>query len=122
MGWYINPKDMSKEEWLQKHMFFAQHHPPKNHYDAEDDLVVVCLVNNPGFSAAAICVSQHVLESFQVDPDDMRPKLWMHVKREDLIPFLYGKQIEGAPTYATSTAEADQTPVSDSKGDSEGLA
>lgn len=93
MGWYINPKDMTKEEWLKKHRVFAQMHAPSTHYEADGDLVCICHVDNGGFTAAGICVGSRELQDFA--RDDGRSKLWFHVPYKEVEPFLFGKEIEG---------------------------
>lgn len=81
MGYYINPPDMTKEAWLMQHALAAQRFPPKRNTDF-DAAVVVCLVQNPDFTAAGICYSQAELERF-AQPDS-RPKSWFLVPVTDL--------------------------------------
>ncbi|MBL1322153.1 MAG: hypothetical protein COA63_014010 [Methylophaga sp.] len=71
MGYYINPKDMSKEAWLNIHGIPMMYAPvlftDEIHY-------AVCLVDNGMFTAAAVAYSQDELETFR--HDDGRPKTW----------------------------------------------
>jgi len=82
MGFYINPVDMSKESWLDKHgnrllsvceaakLFGTEYLP-------------VCLVDNGIFTAAAIGYSEAELDAFN-HPQDTRPKTFYAVHRNDL--------------------------------------
>lgn len=92
MGLYINPKNMSKEDWLRQHgqVILDEKRgislPPPSHI--EGDNVAVCLVDNGGFTAAGVAYSADELASF-AHPDDRRPKVWLWVpisEIEKLIP------------------------------------
>jgi hypothetical protein len=82
MGMYINPPDMSKEEWLVRHCAathsFQAFPPPST-----TTHLPVCWVNNGAFTAAAVGYSPKEVEVFS-NPDDPRPKLWFSVPRADL--------------------------------------
>lgn len=84
MGAYINPPDMSKEEWLVKNATRLDT-VPKNakEFEAEGKMFV-CLVNNFHFTAAGIMFDQRELETFS-DPADRRPKRWYLASKEDLL-------------------------------------
>lgn len=76
MGFYIDPKQGTKEDWLRKHgRRIAQ---PTAWPAASEDLPV-CLVLNPGFTAAAIAYNERELE--RLLPEDGRPKLWFSAPR-----------------------------------------
>jgi hypothetical protein len=75
MGIYINPRDMSKEQWLMEHARSLE--SPPQHYLSGDD-IAVCLVVNTGFTAAAVAFSQKELEVFRDTPNDRRPKFWFY--------------------------------------------
>ena len=83
MGYYINHKDMSKEEFLVRKGTLLDE-PPIVH--EADDRTAVCLVDNGGFTAAGICFSANELVEFN-NPTDYRPKQWYMVKNSDLAPF-----------------------------------
>ena len=83
MGYYINPKDMSKEEFLVRKGTILDQAP--NVHEA-DGRTAVCLVNNGLFTAAGICFSANKLKEF-TDTQDHRPKNWYMVKSSDLAPF-----------------------------------
>jgi hypothetical protein len=83
MGYYIDPTNCSKEEWLNKHGVPAD----GNIYPNADSLAV-CLVDNVMFTAAGICFSKSETEAF-AHPDGRRKK-WYRVSREDLKPFYKG--------------------------------
>ncbi len=82
MGFYIKPKDMSKEAFLDKH---AMRIDRKLFLEFRDflthDKLPVCLVQNPQFSAAAIAYSTHEAEAF-ADPSDYRPKEYFLVSKK----------------------------------------
>ena len=101
MGLYINPTDMTKEEWLNKHKYaspmeyFPRFGEIFGHYGPNNDTVLVCLVDNGYFTAAGICYNDRELQDFA--RDDGRRKVWYAIKRSDLKPFLHGQHVEGAP-------------------------
>lgn len=78
MGCYINPPDMSKEEWLVRNgkPFLG---PAK----ITQDTVPVCLVDNGIFTAAGVGFSEEEVEEFN-NSSDRRPKTWYTVRREDV--------------------------------------
>jgi hypothetical protein len=67
VGLYVNPPNMTKEDWLiinGKHI-----KQPSVHYD--DGKLAVCLMNNGAFTAAGVCISDDELKVF-TDPSDKR--------------------------------------------------
>lgn len=93
MGFYINPTDMSKEQWLHKNQKSVSVHPPTKNYLEHDDTVCVVLVDNFAFSALAIAYNMRELEDFS--RDDGRMKVWAQVPRAVVEPYLHGQKIEG---------------------------
>ena len=83
MGYYINPKDMSKEEFLIRKGHILDGAPTVHEADGR---TAVCLVNNGPFTAAAIVFSPNELKEF-TNPQDRRPKLWYMVKNSDLAKY-----------------------------------
>lgn len=90
MGIYINPKDCSKEEFLEAKGVRMTVAPSVHRIG---DRVAVCLVDNGWMTAAAICYSKRELELF-ARPDG-REKYWYivpidqlqdFVRREDIAP------------------------------------
>src|SRR5688572_24932835 len=89
MGIYINPPDMSKEEWLSKHGIKV----PTAHLteatfgswkDPQDrPCLPVCLVDNGIFTAAGIAFSPNDLDAF-LHPDG-RPRKWYLAAIDDLV-------------------------------------
>jgi hypothetical protein len=83
MGYYINPRDCTKEEWLAKYgtryTSSVKAHTTK---DGNAD-VLVCLVDNGPFTAAGIAYSDDERDAFAAP--DGRPKLWYLVNRELLV-------------------------------------
>lgn len=88
MGRYINPKGMSKEQWLTENgeQFDESHFVSLKTIDAalydNAHTVPVCLVDNGWMTAAGIAVDQRELEIFLLP--DGRPKTWYLVPRDKL--------------------------------------
>jgi hypothetical protein len=78
MGCYVNPKDMTKEQWL---------HLNGDKYDypdwETDDTRWVCLVDNGPFTAAGVCFDEVELRNFN-RTDDNRYKEWYLVEIDKL--------------------------------------
>ncbi len=83
MGYYIDPSDCSKEEFLVRHGERLSDAPCT--WDFSSDVLPVCLVDNYEFTAAGIAYSERELEAF-VHPDG-RSKKWYSVSRESLKPY-----------------------------------
>lgn len=81
MGYYINPPAMTKTDFLEKHGT-RTNDPGSFDFDSKE-LSLVCLVQNPAFSAAAICYSLAEYQAFSL-PSDLRPKIWFIVPRSAL--------------------------------------
>lgn len=89
MGFYINPPDVTKEEFLTEHGKHITKDQAAKHDCSSDSLVVVLLDNNGAFSAAGIAYEPGELEYFVSDrPNDKRHKKWYLVKKEVLKPYL----------------------------------
>lgn len=80
MGLYVNPVGMTKEKWLADNHTKVQIKPPE-WKDIPKDEMVVCLVDNGPFTAAAICYKERELNDF-ADYNDTRKKKWWFVKTE----------------------------------------
>lgn len=78
VGVYVNPKDMTKEQWLELNATAVIAAPQSLDDLAEGDLPV-CLVDNGWMTAAAIAYSEAELAYFTRDPDDPRPMRWYSV-------------------------------------------
>jgi hypothetical protein len=78
MGWYINPRSSTKEDWLAEHGT-----PTRGPTEITETHLPVCLVNNGYFTAAVICPDERELIEF--GRDDNRPKVWFSVPRQTLI-------------------------------------
>lgn len=80
MGCYANPP-IDKAAWLEQNG--VEHtEVPTSTKQAGEDTLVVCLVDNGPFTAAAIAYNEHELDLF-VRPDH-RPKRWFSVEVEKL--------------------------------------
>lgn len=90
MGYYINPRDMSKEDFLYQngHVIHTHHINDVLSGKLFDGLCLpVCLVNNGAFTAAAIAYDKAEATAFQ-GKEDVRPKTWFAVPKEQLRPYL----------------------------------
>lgn len=87
MGIYINPSNMSKEQWLAAHFKVKSETAPAAHYNKALDTVTVCLVDNGMFTAAAVAFEPRELEAF-THPSDYRPKVWFQVPVADVAEVL----------------------------------
>lgn len=82
MGFYINPPDISKEEWLQERGRVVM-----NTFTWEDVLpntLPVVLIDNGAFTAAGIAYSEKEFKLF-TDPMDNRAKVIFLVSILDLL-------------------------------------
>ena len=79
MGIYINPPKTTKEEFLHSNGVMSLN--PRR--DIPEDCIQVCLVDNGGFTAAAVIYDQAELDDFDRF-DDSRPKVWFVVERQRL--------------------------------------
>ena len=90
MGAYVNPEDMSKEDWLNKNAAEFQAAIPWK--DVVMGYMPIVLVQNQGFTAAAIAFSPEEYSVF-TNPDDLRPKRYFYAaikKLESVSPELAG--------------------------------
>jgi hypothetical protein len=79
MGFYVNPPYMSKEIWLEAYPVVD---PQATGFIYGDELLV-CLVDNGHFTAAAVAINKTEYECF-MRPDG-RSKTWYRVPKQDLI-------------------------------------
>lgn len=75
MGYYINPPDQTKEQWLQANGIQQDSVPS---LDPTGVNVPVCLMDNGPFTAAVVAYDQSEIDAFS-DPSDDRPKVWFLV-------------------------------------------
>jgi hypothetical protein len=83
MGCYINPKGMSKEEWLRNNAKRCNIIEAKASFTTKGSLPVV-LIDNGLSTAAGICYNEREFEAF-TDPDDDRPKKYYVANIVDLV-------------------------------------
>lgn len=81
MGFYIDPKNGTKEDWLFEHALLLAG-PPDWATVRQQSRLPVCLVNNGMFTAAGVCFSPDEQDEFA--RPDRRPKLWFSVPIKDL--------------------------------------
>lgn len=92
MGYYINPEEGTKEEWLEKYGEKLEK-APEEYWDKKKNTIAVILVKNPGFTAAAIAYKQEELVYFRDTTPaegDYRPRIWFMVPVDLLKPFMKG--------------------------------
>lgn len=79
MGFYINPQNSTKENWLKDNGTKLDHLPP-THIDGKGN-IAVCLVDNGWMTAAGIAYSQDELDAFSGKHDSraMRKREWYYV-------------------------------------------
>jgi hypothetical protein len=91
MGYYINPPDVMKEEFLKRKGLPLTRLAAKNftHKQALQwgGCIVVLVINGP-FTAAGIAFSQGELEAFRDNVNDTRPKSFYLVQLGDLVDYL----------------------------------
>jgi len=84
MGYYVNPEEVTKEEWLVKNatplteMLLVDWQAVR-----DENMLPVVLINNGAFTAAGIAFSKSELEAF-TSPDDYRPKKYYKASTEKL--------------------------------------
>lgn len=84
MGFYIDPGNMTKEQWLEKNGTRTPYQDVPRH-DFKSSTLPVCLMFGPQFSAAGIAFSRE--EAFRFLREDARPKQWFLVLKSDLKPW-----------------------------------
>lgn len=84
MGYYINPTNMRKEQWLVENNGCIYASPPPVFRDGE--LLAVCLVNNGAFNAAGVAYNQREFDTFAAE--DGREKVWFMVNIDKLCEVL----------------------------------
>lgn len=85
MGYYINPKNQSKEDFLLNVGMIVPPHVVRDYkYPLQKGgSVPVVLVGNDGFTAAGVLVDINEVERF-MDREDDRPKLYFLVPIDEL--------------------------------------
>lgn len=83
MGYYINPRNESKENFLERE---GERITSKIEWeDMSKFKLPVCLVDNGYFTAAAIGYSKEEWEVFSKNPNDLRPKSFWIVPIDKLL-------------------------------------
>lgn len=81
MGYYIQVPDNLNKAMQLVNIHNAEIIPcPESFSDVPDNLGLVCVVENPGFDAAAYCYSQSEFAEFT--REDGRIKLWLVMNKE----------------------------------------
>ena len=87
MGYYINPKTGTKEQWLAENAKPISHSEAKN-FDFTKGHLPVVLVDNGAFTAAGIAYDHAERDEF-MRPDG-RPTKWFTVERNKLKEWYHG--------------------------------
>ena len=77
MGYYIQvPENLGKAKQLQD-IYQAEiiHNPPGSFTEVPLGKALICVVENPGFDAAAFCYSREEFQEFLIP--DGRPRTWV---------------------------------------------
>ena len=82
MGYYINPPDRSKEDWLKENAKQLPVAAIDSIESVGEGNLPVCLIDNGPFTAAAIAYSNKELEYF--NQPDSRRKIWFSAPIEGL--------------------------------------
>lgn len=77
MGFYVNTPNQDKAVWLKANAVKQFTTTPRYEATGPGELLV-CLVNNGPFTAAAVIVNKHEYDAF-TQPTDGRPKQWYTV-------------------------------------------
>lgn len=84
MGAYVNPPGEAKEAWLLREGKLLPVSKIPDWDLVPSDMLLVCLVTNSEFTAAAICFNEGELIRFS-DSRDERSKIWFLVDTEKLL-------------------------------------
>lgn len=87
MGFYINPHDMSKEDWLKEYGTLAVRITEAGFKHRPENTLPVILVDNGPFTAAAIAYNEQEYQEF-INPKDIRPKTLYFVQLDELLAVL----------------------------------
>ena len=90
MGYYINPKDGTKEEWLAANARPITA-PNARNWDFNSNELPICLVDNFHFTSAAIAYCPEEVMAFYYAGDG-RPTRWFAATLEKLAPFYTPKK------------------------------
>lgn len=82
MGFYIDPKDISKEDWLTKNGREIKQSDARMLFIDSQELPV-CIADNGGWTAAIICYSSRETDRV-ISGMDGRRNQWFAVSREKL--------------------------------------
>jgi len=83
MGLYINPTDVSKEQWLEENAELITQEEAHNHDYNDKSVAILCHVMNAMFSACAVAYQHSEYEAFTL-PHDHRPKRFYKVTADKL--------------------------------------
>jgi hypothetical protein len=86
MGIYLNPRDCSKEQFLDENAIEVNLADAQRHVFGGADVLVI-LVDNGPFTAAAVATSPQEMNTF-LNPNDYRPKQYFIIEKQKIYPLL----------------------------------
>lgn len=76
MGYYVNPKEMSKPDFLMKYGILITESEARKHKAMESEAMVVVLVDNGLFMAAGVAFSDQERDAF-LSPDGRKKAIFL---------------------------------------------
>ena len=81
MGIYINPLDMPKDQWLRENGKIVSTEYVRMFDEWDSDDVIICLVDNVGFTAGLVMKDKREQDAV-LDPKDDRSKTFFLVSKK----------------------------------------
>jgi len=86
VGYYLEVPEFKKkaDQLVRLHKATKISGPPYSISELPEKSVLVCVVENPSFDAAAVCYSDSELRDFN-DPTDSRRKTWLLMDLDEVL-------------------------------------
>lgn len=85
MGFYINPENQTKEEWLLNNARPTSSVEVEQwDFSEETEQYPICLIDNGPFTAAAVLYNHREIEAFTNYQHDPRPRFFFLANKKDL--------------------------------------
>lgn len=86
MGFYIEtPVNVGKDKYLKRNNGALEISTPKSLKEIPEGKILICVISNTLFEAAAICFNQQELNYFKSTIDDRRPRRWLLMDKDEVI-------------------------------------